>query len=72
MVKYEELGVDELICYVQFGRLPHESIMKTIQILGEEIIPKLAKREIEVAATVVHPSTPTDPTYLEGVKGFID
>jgi alkanesulfonate monooxygenase SsuD/methylene tetrahydromethanopterin reductase-like flavin-dependent oxidoreductase (luciferase family) len=71
MLKYEALGVDELICYVQFGSLPHESVMKTIEILGTEIIPKLAKREVEVEATV-HASTPTDPTYLEGVRGFID
>jgi alkanesulfonate monooxygenase SsuD/methylene tetrahydromethanopterin reductase-like flavin-dependent oxidoreductase (luciferase family) len=71
MLKYAELGVDELICYVQFGSLPHESIMKTIEILGTEIIPELAKREIQTDFTV-NASTPTDPTYLEGVKGIID
>jgi alkanesulfonate monooxygenase SsuD/methylene tetrahydromethanopterin reductase-like flavin-dependent oxidoreductase (luciferase family) len=71
MIKYAELGVDELICYVQFGYLSHESVMKTIEILGKEIIPELAKREIEVEMQV-KPSTPTTPDYLEGVKGFVD
>ena len=43
MVKYSELGVDELICYVQFGHLSHESIMRTIELLGTKIIPELEK-----------------------------
>ena len=41
MRRYEEIGVDQLICYVQFGYLPHESVMKTIELLGTEVIPKL-------------------------------
>jgi alkanesulfonate monooxygenase SsuD/methylene tetrahydromethanopterin reductase-like flavin-dependent oxidoreductase (luciferase family) len=52
MVKYHELGVDQLICYVQFGYLPHESVMKTIELLGTELIPKLEKLDIETTATV--------------------
>jgi alkanesulfonate monooxygenase SsuD/methylene tetrahydromethanopterin reductase-like flavin-dependent oxidoreductase (luciferase family) len=52
MVRYHELGVDQLICYVQFGYLPHESIMKTIELLGTELIPKLEKLEVETSATV--------------------
>ena len=51
MLKYEELGVDQLICYVQFGHLSHESVMRTIELLGTEIIPELAKRD-QVEATV--------------------
>jgi len=41
MKRYADLGVDELICYVQFGHLPHESIMKTIELLGKEVIPEI-------------------------------
>jgi alkanesulfonate monooxygenase SsuD/methylene tetrahydromethanopterin reductase-like flavin-dependent oxidoreductase (luciferase family) len=52
MLKYHELGVDQLICYVQFGYLPHESVMKTIELLGTELIPKLEKLDIETSATV--------------------
>ncbi|WP_236794692.1 LLM class flavin-dependent oxidoreductase [Amycolatopsis sp. GM8] len=41
MKRYADLGVDELICYVQFGHLPHESVMKTIELLGKEVIPEI-------------------------------
>jgi alkanesulfonate monooxygenase SsuD/methylene tetrahydromethanopterin reductase-like flavin-dependent oxidoreductase (luciferase family) len=43
MVKYAELGVDQLICYVQFGYLSHESVVRTIELLGQEIIPEIEK-----------------------------
>jgi alkanesulfonate monooxygenase SsuD/methylene tetrahydromethanopterin reductase-like flavin-dependent oxidoreductase (luciferase family) len=52
MLKYEALGVDQLICYVQFGYLPHESVMHTIELLGEKIIPQLQQREIEASVSV--------------------
>jgi alkanesulfonate monooxygenase SsuD/methylene tetrahydromethanopterin reductase-like flavin-dependent oxidoreductase (luciferase family) len=42
---YADLGVDELICYVQFGYHSHESVMKTIEILGKEVLPELARYE---------------------------
>ena len=60
MLKYQKLGVDQLICYVQFGFLSHESIMRTIELLGSEVIPVLEKHEIDVDVT------------LEGFKELID
>ncbi len=45
MKHYADLGVDELICYVQFGYLPHESIMKTIEIIGKEVLPEIENYE---------------------------
>jgi alkanesulfonate monooxygenase SsuD/methylene tetrahydromethanopterin reductase-like flavin-dependent oxidoreductase (luciferase family) len=52
MRRYEELGVDQLICYVQFGHLPHESILRTIELLGTEVIPQLERRGVDVDARV--------------------
>jgi alkanesulfonate monooxygenase SsuD/methylene tetrahydromethanopterin reductase-like flavin-dependent oxidoreductase (luciferase family) len=65
MIKYHELGVDQLICYVQFGHLSHESIMRTIELLGTEVIPKLEKMEIEASATV-SPAV-VDPSHVGGL-----
>lgn len=41
MKRYADLGVDELICYVQFGHLPHDSIMRTIELIGKEVLPEI-------------------------------
>jgi alkanesulfonate monooxygenase SsuD/methylene tetrahydromethanopterin reductase-like flavin-dependent oxidoreductase (luciferase family) len=53
ILRYESLGVDQLICYVQFGYLSHESILRTIELLGTRIIPELRRRDVEVSATAV-------------------
>ncbi len=52
MLRYADLGVDQLLCYVQFGRLPHEAVMRTIELLGRYVIPELERREIQVSTTV--------------------
>ncbi|MCU1617414.1 MAG: Luciferase-like monooxygenase [Frankiales bacterium] len=45
MKRYADLGIDQLICYMQFGYLEHEAIKRTIEILGKEVIPELAAYE---------------------------
>jgi alkanesulfonate monooxygenase SsuD/methylene tetrahydromethanopterin reductase-like flavin-dependent oxidoreductase (luciferase family) len=43
-LRYEEIGVDEVLCYINFGYLPHEAVMKSIELLGTYVIPELKKR----------------------------
>jgi alkanesulfonate monooxygenase SsuD/methylene tetrahydromethanopterin reductase-like flavin-dependent oxidoreductase (luciferase family) len=49
MLKYKALGVDQLICYVQFGYLPHESVMHCLELLGTKVIPQLEKESTTVS-----------------------
>ncbi|MFN8026582.1 MAG: LLM class flavin-dependent oxidoreductase [Acidimicrobiia bacterium] len=51
ILRYEEAGVDQLLCYVQFGMLPHEKVMRNLELLGTQVIPELEKRGHRVAAT---------------------
>jgi alkanesulfonate monooxygenase SsuD/methylene tetrahydromethanopterin reductase-like flavin-dependent oxidoreductase (luciferase family) len=43
LVRYAEIGVDSVICYVQFGYLPHEAVLRCIELLGTKVIPELDK-----------------------------
>jgi len=43
-LKYEDAGVDQVLCYVNFGYLPHEAVLKSLKLLGEYVIPELKKR----------------------------
>jgi alkanesulfonate monooxygenase SsuD/methylene tetrahydromethanopterin reductase-like flavin-dependent oxidoreductase (luciferase family) len=43
LVRYAEIGVDSVICYVQFGYLPHEAVLRCIELLGTKVIPELEK-----------------------------
>ena len=53
ILRYEEAGVDQLLCYVQFGMLPHEKVMRNLELLGTQVIPKLEARGHRVDATAV-------------------
>ena len=44
IIRYDEPGVDQLLCYVQFGDLPHETVMQSLELLGTKIIPELEAR----------------------------
>ena len=52
ILRYESVGVDQLLCYVQFGDLPHEKVMRTLEILSKEVMPKLEERGHRVNASV--------------------
>lgn len=41
MQRYADAGVDQLICYCEFGHLPHEAIMENIELLGTKVLPKI-------------------------------
>jgi alkanesulfonate monooxygenase SsuD/methylene tetrahydromethanopterin reductase-like flavin-dependent oxidoreductase (luciferase family) len=50
-LRYDEASVDQLLCYVQFGDLPHERVMHSLELLGTKVIPELEARGHRVDAT---------------------
>lgn len=52
ILRYEEAGVDQLLCYVQFGDLPHDKVMRTLELLAKEVMPKLEERGHDVTASI--------------------
>lgn len=50
IIRYDEAGVDQLLCYVQFGYLPHEKVLRNLELLGTHVIPELERRGHRVDA----------------------
>ncbi|MEO7247728.1 MAG: LLM class flavin-dependent oxidoreductase [Novosphingobium sp.] len=42
-LRYEEAGIDQVLCYVNFGHLTHEAVLESISLLGDYVIPELKK-----------------------------
>ena len=42
--KFAALGVDRLMCLMDFGALPHERVMESIRLVGKQLIPSLARQ----------------------------
>jgi len=36
---YEDVGIDEVLCLMQMGTIPHEKIMRSIELIGTEVLP---------------------------------
>jgi alkanesulfonate monooxygenase SsuD/methylene tetrahydromethanopterin reductase-like flavin-dependent oxidoreductase (luciferase family) len=43
-LRYEDAGVDQVLCYINFGYLPQEAVLESISLLGDYVIPELKKR----------------------------
>lgn len=43
-LRYEEAGVDGVLCHSYFGYIPQEAAMRSIELLGTYVIPELKKR----------------------------
>ena len=39
--RFRAVGVDQLIVHMQMGGVPHKDIMRSIQVLGEKVLPEL-------------------------------
>jgi alkanesulfonate monooxygenase SsuD/methylene tetrahydromethanopterin reductase-like flavin-dependent oxidoreductase (luciferase family) len=39
--RFHDVGVDQVIVHMQMGGVPHADIMKTIELMGTEVLPKL-------------------------------
>ncbi|MGE3690330.1 MAG: LLM class flavin-dependent oxidoreductase [Novosphingobium sp.] len=40
-LKYEDAGVDQVLCYINWGYLPQEAMLECITLLGDYVIPEL-------------------------------
>jgi alkanesulfonate monooxygenase SsuD/methylene tetrahydromethanopterin reductase-like flavin-dependent oxidoreductase (luciferase family) len=40
-LRYEEIGVDQVLCYTNFGYLPQDAVLECITLLGDYVIPEL-------------------------------
>jgi alkanesulfonate monooxygenase SsuD/methylene tetrahydromethanopterin reductase-like flavin-dependent oxidoreductase (luciferase family) len=43
LARYEQIGIDNVLCYTHFGGIPQEATMRSIELLGTKVIPELAQ-----------------------------
>jgi alkanesulfonate monooxygenase SsuD/methylene tetrahydromethanopterin reductase-like flavin-dependent oxidoreductase (luciferase family) len=39
--RFAEIGVDRLLCFQQFGGLANEDVLKSMRLVGKEILPEI-------------------------------
>ncbi|HUA33249.1 MAG TPA: LLM class flavin-dependent oxidoreductase [Candidatus Binataceae bacterium] len=52
---YREMGADQVLFFFQYGAIPHERIMRAIEIVGREILPEIHSWPTPGAITPIRP-----------------
>jgi alkanesulfonate monooxygenase SsuD/methylene tetrahydromethanopterin reductase-like flavin-dependent oxidoreductase (luciferase family) len=40
--RYRATGVDRVLCLMQFGRIPHAAVLRSIELFGKHVIPRFS------------------------------
>jgi alkanesulfonate monooxygenase SsuD/methylene tetrahydromethanopterin reductase-like flavin-dependent oxidoreductase (luciferase family) len=54
--KYCETGADQVLFFLQYGAIPHERIMRAIELIGEQVLPEIHSWKTEGGITPVEPA----------------
>jgi alkanesulfonate monooxygenase SsuD/methylene tetrahydromethanopterin reductase-like flavin-dependent oxidoreductase (luciferase family) len=44
---YQAIGADRMMCLMQFGSIPHEAVLKSLDLAGRHLVPVFAEAEVE-------------------------
>jgi len=45
LAKYEEIGTDRLMCMMQFGAIPHEAVLRSLELAGKHLRPAFERKK---------------------------
>jgi hypothetical protein len=48
--QYANIGTDRLMCLLQYGRIPHEAVLRSTRLIGEHLIPQFAGKRAAVVS----------------------
>jgi alkanesulfonate monooxygenase SsuD/methylene tetrahydromethanopterin reductase-like flavin-dependent oxidoreductase (luciferase family) len=58
--RYHEIGADQVLFFLQYGAIPHEHIMRSIEIIGEKVLPEIQSWKTPGGITVCEPDNAID------------
>jgi alkanesulfonate monooxygenase SsuD/methylene tetrahydromethanopterin reductase-like flavin-dependent oxidoreductase (luciferase family) len=64
--KWANIGVDQMIFFLQAGRTTHDQVMRSIELIGEKVIPRFATREDATDVARIDPPRATVVTRKAG------
>jgi natural product biosynthesis luciferase-like monooxygenase protein len=54
--RYRDTGADQVLFFLQYGAIPHERVMKSIELLGRQVLPEIHSWETCGTITPVNPA----------------
>lgn len=54
--RYRELGADQVLFFLQYGRIPHQRIMRAIELIAQRVLPEIQSWPTQGAIVAVPPA----------------
>ena len=64
--KWADIGVDQMVFFLQAGRTTHDQVMRSIELIGEKVIPRFGTREDATEVARIDPPRATVATRKAG------
>jgi hypothetical protein len=62
--RYHELGADQVLFFLQYGGIPHDRIMRSIEIIGEKVLPEIRSWKTSGGIIAAEPNARTDAAHV--------
>jgi natural product biosynthesis luciferase-like monooxygenase protein len=54
--RYHELGADQVLFFLQFGAIPHQRVMRSIELIGNHVLPEIHSWRTPGSVTMADPA----------------
>lgn len=61
--RYRETGADQVLFFLQYGALPHERVMRSIELIGKHVLPEIHSWRTPGSITAAQPAARTDAAH---------
>jgi hypothetical protein len=61
--RYRETGADQVLFFLQYGALPHERVMRSIELIGKHVLPEIHSWRTPGSVTAAQPAARTDAAH---------
>jgi alkanesulfonate monooxygenase SsuD/methylene tetrahydromethanopterin reductase-like flavin-dependent oxidoreductase (luciferase family) len=61
--RYRETGADQVLFFLQYGAIPHERVLRSIELIGKHVLPEIHSWRTAGSVTAAQPAARTDAAH---------
>ena len=61
--RYRELGADQVLFFLQYGGIPHDRVMKSIELIGRDALDEIHSWKTPGGITAAQPAARPDAAH---------
>jgi alkanesulfonate monooxygenase SsuD/methylene tetrahydromethanopterin reductase-like flavin-dependent oxidoreductase (luciferase family) len=62
--RYRDIGADQVLFFLQYGAIPHDRIMRSIELIGQHVLPEIHSWKTSGSVTPVEPDASSRAAHV--------